>query len=219
MWRATVWAGRKTLVHRRRGVPPPFLLQRYKRMNRQLSIFIDESGDFGAYQPHSPHYLVAMLFHDQRNDIGHATQLLDNQIKHLGFEPHALHTGPIIRREGIYINRTIDERKKLLNTLIHFCRRVEVQYTILHVDKRECADIIELTARIFKQIRAFVDRHNPFFRLYDEIIVYYDNGQIELTQILTSTLSVLLPTRRVFDLIIRPVFPNVCDPVTIGVCG
>lgn len=161
-------------------------------MSRQLSIFIDESGDFGMYQPHSPYYLVAMLFHDQRNDIGHAAGLLDNQIKNLGFEPHALHTGPIIRREGNYINRTIDERKRLLNALIHFCRRVEVQYTILHVDKRECADVIELTARISKHIRAFVDRHNSFLRYYDEVIVYYDNGQIELTRILTSTLSVLL---------------------------
>ena len=162
-------------------------------MNRQLSIFIDESGDFGAYQSHAPHYLVAMLFHDQRNDIEHATQLLDNQIKNLGFEPHALHTGPIIRREGNYIHQTIDERKRLLNALIHFCRHVNVQYTVLRVDKRECDDILRLIIKISKQIRAFVDKHNAFFQSYDDIIVYYDNGQAELTRILTSTLSVLLP--------------------------
>jgi hypothetical protein len=161
-------------------------------MSRQLSVFIDESGDFGAYQIHSPHYLVGILFHDQRYNIGHAIQLLDSQIKNLGLEIHALHTGPIIRREGNYINQTIDDRKRLLNSLIHFSRRVDIQYTVLHVEKKDCADIIDLTAKISKQIHAFIDRHRKFINDFDEITVYYDNGQIELTQILTSTLSVLL---------------------------
>jgi len=162
-------------------------------LKRKLNLFVDESGDFGAYKLHSPYYIVAMLFHDQRNDIINAIELLDNQVKNLGFEPHALHTGPIIRREGNYINRTIDERKRLLNALIHFCRRVDVRYTVLHIEKRECTDIIDMTTRISKKIREIVDKHTSYFQSYDEISVYYDNGQIELTRILTSTLSVLLP--------------------------
>jgi len=163
-------------------------------VNRQLSVFIDESGDFGDYRSHAPYYLVGMLFHDQRSDIAHASLLLDNQIKNLGYEAHVLHTGPIIRREGNYINLNIDERKRLLNALIHFCRRVEVQYAVLCVDKRECDDIIDLNAKLSKQIRAFIDKHSLFFSSFDSVIVFYDNGQIELTQILTSTLSVLLPS-------------------------
>ncbi len=34
-----------------------------------LSIFVDESGDFGTYSPHSPYYIVTMLFHDQNYDV------------------------------------------------------------------------------------------------------------------------------------------------------
>ncbi len=34
-----------------------------------LSIFIDESGDFGAYELHCPYYLVSMVMHDQRIEI------------------------------------------------------------------------------------------------------------------------------------------------------
>ena len=83
-------------------------------MKNQLSIFVDESGDFGSFSPHSPYYLVSMLFHDQSNDISKAVALLDEQIKNLGIESHAVHTGPIIRREDRYRNLTIDERKKLL---------------------------------------------------------------------------------------------------------
>ena len=80
----------------------------------------------------------------------------------------------------------------MLNALIHFCRNVDVKYTVLLVEKRECSDIIDLTARISRQIRIFVDRYEQFFQSFDDITVFYDNGQIELTQILTSTLSVLL---------------------------
>ena len=43
---------------------------------KELSIFIDESGDFGPYAKHSPYYLVTMVFHDQRKSIDHAVQVL-----------------------------------------------------------------------------------------------------------------------------------------------
>ena len=32
-----------------------------------LSVFIDESGDFGPYDFHAPFYLVAMVLHNQGN--------------------------------------------------------------------------------------------------------------------------------------------------------
>ena len=161
-------------------------------MKRTLNITIDESGDFGDYQFHSPYYLIAMLFHDDKDSVEHATLLLDNQIINLGHKVHAIHTGPLIRREGIYKNLSIDARKRLLNALIHFNRRVEVSYTVIHIEKRNWNDIIALTKRISKQIKQFVDKHNSLFQQYDNINIYYDNGQIELTRLLTSTLSVLL---------------------------
>lgn len=34
-----------------------------------LSVFIDESGDFGPYDSHAPFYLVAMVLHNQDINI------------------------------------------------------------------------------------------------------------------------------------------------------
>lgn len=34
-----------------------------------LSAFLDESGDFGQYEQHSPYYLVSLVLHDQTIDI------------------------------------------------------------------------------------------------------------------------------------------------------
>ena len=36
---------------------------------KELSIFIDESGDFGQTVNQSPYYIVTLLFHDQSDDI------------------------------------------------------------------------------------------------------------------------------------------------------
>lgn len=37
---------------------------------RELPIFIDESGDFGPYEPHAPYYLITLVFHHDGTD-GH----------------------------------------------------------------------------------------------------------------------------------------------------
>ena len=66
-------------------------------------------------------------------------------------------------------------------------------YNVLHIEKKECADIIDITTKLSKKIHTFVVKYESFFRRFDVINIYYDNGQIELTRILTSTLSVLLP--------------------------
>ena len=34
-----------------------------------LSIFVDESGDFGDYAEHSSYYIISMILHDQSIDI------------------------------------------------------------------------------------------------------------------------------------------------------
>ena len=36
---------------------------------KELSIFVDESGDFGNYAEHSSYYIVSLVMHDQTVDI------------------------------------------------------------------------------------------------------------------------------------------------------
>ena len=46
-----------------------------------LSIFIDESGDFGKFEKHCPFYLVTMVLHDQSYDISDFVDTDDNLLK------------------------------------------------------------------------------------------------------------------------------------------
>ena len=38
---------------------------------KELSVFIDESGDFGEYDDQAPYYIITMVFHDQSLPIIH----------------------------------------------------------------------------------------------------------------------------------------------------
>ena len=85
-----------------------------------LSIFIDESGDFGQYIPISPNYYVAMVLLDQEIDISKNIEALDIQISNWRYPEHTIHTGPLIRRESVYKNDLREQRKALFNALYHF---------------------------------------------------------------------------------------------------
>ena len=67
------------------GCPTPFLMEFYMK---ELSIFIDESGDFGEYNKISPYYIVTMVFHDQDNDIAGCLDSLEQELIYLGYPNH-----------------------------------------------------------------------------------------------------------------------------------
>lgn len=156
-----------------------------------LSVFIDESGDFGAYEHHAPYYLVAMVLHDQAVDISEDIQGMDNRMRNLGYGHHAIHTGPLIRRESVYANDRVEDRKHLFNILYYFSRKLDFKYICAKIKKNECVDEIVMTAKLSKVIAESLRRNAELLERFDRVIVYYDNGQVELTKILTSVFSTL----------------------------
>ena len=46
---------------------------------KELSIFVDESGDFGEYSTHSPYYAIALVLHDQGINLSNAIKVLDSE--------------------------------------------------------------------------------------------------------------------------------------------
>ena len=92
---------------------------------KELSIFIDESGDFGEFSNHSPYYIISMVFHDQKIDIQQTISRLDRELINIVLSDLCIHTGPIIRKEEIYTNMTISERRRIFNKMIAFIRQVD----------------------------------------------------------------------------------------------
>lgn len=160
-------------------------------MKKSLSVFIDESGDFGRFDKEAPYYLVTMLFHDQRNSIKEELERLDNSLLQKGFvQPHHLHTGPLIRREEIYRDMDIELRRHIFNTFMNFARHIEFTYKTFVIPKKE-NDMasLGLIKNLSIEIKDFLSKKEDSWSRFDEIIVYYDNGQIQLTKILASAFS------------------------------
>jgi len=158
----------------------------------ELSIFVDESGDFGEYQPHSPYYIVTMVFHDQKHDITNQINKLDAELALLNVKDLAVHTGPIIRKEEIYMDMPIEERRRILNKLVAFYKQVDIKHKTFYVHKQKTSDIIEISGNLSRQISSFIRENYAVFLNYNTVKVYYDNGQVELTKLLSTVLNALL---------------------------
>lgn len=159
---------------------------------KELSIFIDESGDFGRYDKQSPFYIVTLVFHNQSVDISESITRLQLWLKDAGINDEYIHTHPIIRKEEPYHNLKIDERRKILNKMLRFTLCCDVSYFNIVINKQECPDRHALSAGISKQLSRFIDSHSEFFHSFDRIVVYYDNGQSELSYILNVILNAKL---------------------------
>lgn len=155
----------------------------------ELSIFVDESGDFGDYAKHSPYYAVTMVFHDQNISLSKQLDILDNFLKNKGYENTAIHSEPLIRREEIYKNATPNERRALFTKLYYFILHSDIQYKTFLYEKIHFEDNVQLETKMTRDISFFFRHHIAFFQRFDRIIVYYDNGQRQITKLLNTVLK------------------------------
>lgn len=160
---------------------------------KELSIFIDESGDFGEYDYRSPYYIITMVFHNQDANIKPAIDRLNSQLAYIGLDNLCIHTGPIIRKEEIYTHMSIGERRRIFNKITAFIRQVDIRYKCFYIEKKHISDVVEATGKLSKLISQFIREHYDEFLTFDDVKIYYDNGQVEVSKILSSVFNSLLP--------------------------
>ena len=155
-----------------------------------LSIFVDESGDFGKYAAHSPYYIVTMVFHDQSKDISSNIQKLNSDIQSLGYSSDfVIHTAPLIRKEEVFSSVSPNERRALFTKLFFFVLKSDIQYKTFIFEKKQFTDPFKLEGKMAKEISTFIRSNLDYFTRFNEVILNYDNGQHELNRILNTVLS------------------------------
>lgn len=148
----------------------------------ELSIFIDESGDFGS---NSEHYLLTLVFHDQANRIDEEVEALKHKLAEAGLSSsRAIHAGPIVRKEDEYARLPLSVRRSAFGCLYAFTRKAKVTYFTVAVKKKECPDRIRLKNRLARELALFFRDYMDYFLAFDKVIVYYDNGQSPITELI-----------------------------------
>ena len=159
----------------------------------ELSCFVDESGDFGKYEKHSPYYLLTLVFHEQSKSIELKDfVILDKKLQKYFPEEGStrVHTGPIIRREYEFQYVSKEDRRHIINALATFAYKMPITYTTIVVDKRlDNGDNLWLQSQIIKQLNRIIDDNLQYLLSFDDIKVYYDLGQKEISTILHSVFN------------------------------
>ena len=85
------------------------------------------------------------------------------------------------------------ERRRIFNKMMAFIRSVGVQYKCFSIEKKHIKDSVEAAGNLSKQISSFIRNHIKEFLAYDDVKIYYDNGQVEVSKLLSSVFNALLP--------------------------
>lgn len=159
---------------------------------RELSIFVDESGDFGAYDFRSPYYIISLVLHEQENNISDDLRILESEMRNCGYPEHCIHVGPLIRQEYEYRNEELEVRQRIAKRLMTFFRHVDVRWKSVYIEKRHVKDEVEAAGRLSKGLSAAIRENLTYLQSFDRVIIYYDNGQVGVSKILSSVFNIFL---------------------------
>ena len=124
---------------------------------KELSVFVDESGDFGEYDYHAPFYIISFILHNQEVDISEDVAKLENEMTYLGWSNHCVHVGPAIRGEYEYANIEAINRQKIVKRIATFTRKLNIKVKSFYVEKKHVEDSVEMTGKLSKQISIFIN--------------------------------------------------------------
>lgn len=96
----------------------------------------------------------------------------------------------------------MNERQKILMKMMSFIRHLDIRFKSMYIEKKHIKDSIEASGKLSKLLAIFIRENYQFFCDFDVIKVYYDNGQVEVTRILSSVFNTLLE-----NVVFRKVIP------------
>ncbi len=155
---------------------------------KRLNIFIDETGEFGFGPGASDLYGVSFTFHEQDVDISFELKILNERLNKIGYT-NMIHMADLIMKRNDYNSFSINIRKNIFKAIYHFSRKIKVKYKTIIVDKRYIDNGRVLKQKMLFEINKMVNEHEKYFNKFDNIIIYYDNGQEVLGKIIDSIFS------------------------------
>lgn len=117
---------------------------------------------------------------------------LDNDLKMLDYHNPSIHTEPLIRKEGEYRNMSPNERRHIFYKLFNFANRCNIKYKSFIYSKKEFENTFKLQEKMARDMFSFMKDNLQYFQSFDEIILYYDNGQHQITVMLNTLLAMLI---------------------------
>lgn len=161
-----------------------------------LSVFVDESGNFGDPDDPARYCIVTLVFHDQTADISQYVKELNRSNYDLGLDSDSFrfHMGPLIRQEDEYAAMSRPMRGKILDRMMTFVRKVDFKYHCIGVDTKFINTTQQVFDRLMGQLVDFIEEHRELFECIDKVKIYYDAGQKQVSRLLEEVFTKNLPS-------------------------
>ena len=151
-----------------------------------ISLFCDESGNVGKS---SKYYLVTLVLHDQADDISTALSKYESVLRQAGLPDIPFHMTPLLRAHDEYGNLGIQTRKRMLSKFSIFAQHLPYSYHTFAYRKSEFPDDEAMFARMRRDLVTFLFDHLEHFQSFDQVKLYYDDGQGALSKVLHSAIE------------------------------
>ncbi len=155
---------------------------------KRLNIFVDETGEFGFGKNSSLLYGISFTFHEHSDNINEEISKLNDRLEKIGYT-NMIHMADLVMHRGDYSRFDISARKSIFNSIYVFFRKIKVKYHTIIVDKRYTDNSRTLRQKLSININEMIKKNEKYFKKFDKIVMYYDNGQETLGIILNSIFS------------------------------
>jgi len=160
----------------------------------ELGIFIDESGSFDINNSSNDNlrdlYIVSFLFHDKSISIETRVKNFENFLLSRGLNKHMpVHAMPLIRQQKPYLVFNGELRRKIFYNMFCLMHKLNLKHKTFVCDKRFCNSKQNIKQHLEVYIKQMISNHYEYFKKFDEIVIYYDEGQDYLTKILHKAFS------------------------------
>lgn len=157
---------------------------------RELSIMVDESGEWGKL---SKYYLITLVFHDQSEPVMPHIERYEQHLADASLPDIPFHAGPLLNGHADYETISMADRKRLFVAFFTLARNLPFTYvTFAHRKSEFDNDKRRFEAQLRRDLANYLLTHLDRFQSYDTIKIYYDNGQQVVTNALKASIGYAL---------------------------
>lgn len=169
---------------------------------KELSIFVDESGSDSLADRY---YLVTLVLHEQDDSLGQDIDLYERSLRDKGLPDIPFHMTPLLYRKKGYADMDEAMRKRLLSSFRVFFRHLPIRYKCLVFRTSELTSVTDAEGAMRRGLVELVFDNLAYFQGFDDVKIYYDNGQHAVAQALRKAIGYALAKNAVIFRLASPV--------------
>lgn len=151
----------------------------------ELSIFVDESGDMGET---SKYYLIGLVLQEQSLDFDFYNDTYMSKLAESNLADVPFHFSPLMNGHDDYQDMELDKRKAYLAKFRRFSEQLPFKYHVFAYRKRYFSSAQNLISRMKRDLSTFLSNNLKYFQTFDQVKIYYDNGQGAVTDTLVHSI-------------------------------